>query len=280
MVFLIKTNILFLFIFIAFVCSGKDDNSTLKNNTSSGNNNKEVNQTQNPDKKVFSKDDVTIKTSDSKELSASYYYQADTKDIPSPLVILVHQFKQSKEQWKNDFIDSLLAAGFKVLTYDIRGHGKSSKVDYELSKLLDDPDEAPNDIKAVFSWAKNEKGIDTSRIGVMGTSIGGNIACYAALNLNAKAIVSVSNGKETFERFTGFDERMMGRPYFPRFKNGLFICGSKDGNHEQGQKWILDNFLESSKEHKVYDSDKHGKTLIEEFPEINTLSINWFKKYL
>lgn len=225
-------------------------------------------------------EEFIIKTSDNIELSSELFYQEGKKDESQPLIILIHQFRQSKEQWKQDFIDSLLAAGFKVLTFDIRGHGNSTKVNYEPGKLLEDPNEAPNDITAVFKWAKEQKGIDSARIGVTGTSIGGNLACFAALNLNAGAIVSISNGKETFEKFTGYDERMMGRPYFPKFKNAMFICGSKDGSHEAGQKWILDNFTETPKELKVFDSDKHGKDLIESFPEINSLTINWFKKYL
>jgi hypothetical protein len=31
---------------------------------------------------------------------------------------------------------------------------------------------------------------------------------------------------------------------------------------------------------KVYDTDKHGKFLIEEKPEVNILILNWLKKYL
>jgi len=225
-------------------------------------------------------DELTIKTDDGKNLSASYFYDKDKKEIPQPVVILIHQFKQSKEQWKKDFIDSLFAIGYKVLAYDIRGHGKSGKIEGELSNLLSDPVQAPKDIKAVVEWTRNEKGIDTSKIALIGTSIGGNLALYAQLNLGTKAAVSVSNGKKTFESFTGYDERMMGRPYFPRMKNVLLICGSKDGDHEQGQKWIYDNFLEDPKQMEVYDSDKHGKGLIDEFPEINTLILNWLKKYL
>jgi len=226
-----------------------------------------------------SRDDLTIRTDDGRDISAAYSYNSGQKETLQPLVILVHQFNQSKEEWKQDFIDSLLAAGYKVLAYDIRGHGKSSKQDGDLTNLLSDPDQAPKDITAVFGWAKREKGIDSSRIAVIGTSIGGNLALYAKYKLNAKTVIAVSNSKETFEKFIGFDERMMGRP-MPRVSSVFLISGSKDGDHEQGQRWILENMVDAPKEIKVYDSAKHGKFLIEEFPEINSLMISWLKKYL
>jgi dienelactone hydrolase len=225
-------------------------------------------------------DEITIKTEDGKEISASFFYDKNKKETPEPLVILIHQFRQSREQWKKDFIDTLLENGYKVLAYDIRGHGKSDKIEGGLTDLLSDPGQAPNDIKAVVDWARSHSGIDSSRIALIGTSIGGNLALYAQLNLGTRAAVSVSNGKKTFESFTGYDERMMGRPYFPKMKNVLLICGSRDGDHEQGQKWIYDNFLEDPKEMKAYDSGSHGKSLMEEFPEINTLIFSWLKKYL
>src|SRR5438477_609888 len=127
--------------------------SVSKVNSSSGN-------SSNTGKKS-GKDEIIIKTSDAKDLSANYFYSSGQKETLQPLVLLIHQFMQSKEQWKQDYIDSLLNAGYKVLAYDIRGHGKSSKVSYNPDKLLTDPDEAPKDIEAVFTWAKSKKGIDT-----------------------------------------------------------------------------------------------------------------------
>jgi dienelactone hydrolase len=212
-------------------------------------------------------DELVIKSADGKDISASYFYEEGKKDSAEPLVILVHQLKQSKEQWSSEFIKSLQTAGCKVLAYDIRGHGKSSKQDGELSELLSDPEQAPKDIEAVVKWASEQKGIDASRIAVVGTSIGGNIGLYAKFRKLVKAAIAISNGKGTFESFTGYNEAMMGRPYFERFSNVLLVCGSKDDNCEAGQKWIYDNFLDIPKEMKIYDSDKHGKSLIEERPD-------------
>lgn len=269
-------------LFSAFSCTKDKDKidwtpvpDSIKNKTGQNNN---VNVSSTKTQRTL--EDVTFTTSDKKEISGSYYFQDIKKDESQPLVILVHQFNQSREEWKSNFIDSLLASGYKVLAYDIRGHGKSSKQNGKLEDLLSDPVQAPNDINAVTDWAKKQKGIDSSRIAVIGTSIGGNIALYAALNLGVKVPVAVSNGKSTFEAYTGYNEMMMGRPYFPKFKNTLLICGSKDGDHEAGQKWILDNFCESPKDMKVYDSGNHGKFLIEDKPEINELILSWLKKYL
>ncbi|MEO8515084.1 MAG: alpha/beta fold hydrolase, partial [Ignavibacteria bacterium] len=150
-------------------------------------------------------EDVTFTTSDKKEISGSFYFQDTKKNDSQPLVILVHQFNQTREQWQGSFIDSLLNAGYKVLTYDIRGHGKSAKQNGKLEDLLSDPLQAPSDIKAVTDWAKKQKGIDSSRISVIGTSIGGNVALYAALNLGVKVPVAISNGKGTFEAYTGYN---------------------------------------------------------------------------
>lgn len=227
------------------------------------------------------KEDVIIKTPDSLEVPAGYYYTSGKKETAEPLVILIHQFQQSKEQWQQSFIDTLTAQGYKVLAYDIRGHGKSAKVKYDLTKLLEDPELAPNDIKGVVSWAKKQKGIDSARIAAIGTSIGGNLAFYAKMVLKIKTAVAISNGKETLEKYIGYDERMMSnRPQMTHTESVFLICGNKDGDSEAGQKFMMTNFLNDPKEMKVFDSDKHGKALLEEHLEIYNLILNWLNKNL
>jgi len=258
---------------ILFSCSSNSGSKSNIKNESSGKKN-EVSK-----KEVKSKDELTIDAGGGVSIAADYYYESAQKENPRPLVILIHQFRSTKEQWSGAFIDSLLNSGFKVLAYDIRGHGKSSKVDYELSELLSDPEKAPLDLTSVFQWSKSQKGIDTTRIAVVGTSIGGSLACYARYYLGAKTIVGISNGKSTFENFMQIDERMMGR-VFLRISCVLFVVGSRDKNYKAEQEYLYENFLDDPKEMKVYDSDKHGKYLLEEFPVINSEILNWLRKYL
>ncbi len=258
-----------LLIFLFTSCASKHDNKTGETDA----------KVKTEKKSGTGKDNLTVTTDDGKILTAYYYYNDGEKEKSQPLVILIHQFNLDKDQWSSEFIESLLKNNYKVFAYDIRGHGKSSKVDYDLSKLLSNPNEAPSDVRAVFKWAKTQKGIDSTRIAAVGTSIGGNLACYAKYNQGTKVAVAISNSKEGFETFNGIDERMMGR-VMPRLTNVFLICGGKDGKHEQDQKAIYDDWLADPKDMKVYDSDKHGKYLLDEHPEIHTVIIDWLKKYL
>lgn len=225
-------------------------------------------------------DEITFTTDDKKKLSGKYFYNSGSKDSAQPVVILIHQFNSNWDEWEMSFVDSLIAMNYKIFIFNIRGHGGSDKQNGKLESILTDPNQAPMDLKAAVKWLKEQKGADTNRLAAIGTSVGGNMALYGALNLNIKVPIAISNGKATFEAFTGYNEMMMGRPSFPKIKNALLICGSKDGDHEAGQKWILENFCSEPREMKVYDSDLHGKKLRTEHPEMNSQIFNWLKKYL
>lgn len=224
-------------------------------------------------------ENIDVYSSDGIKISINYAYKTDK--VKQPLVILIHQFRSDKQQWSQSFIDSLLKKGYKVLAYDIRSHGESGKAKVDISDLLSNPDQAPKDIDAVIKWAKLQPSIDSNKIAVVGTLIGGSLGIYARINSGVKSVVSVSSGKGTFEAFTGYDERKMSlaRP-IPRIKNVMFICGNKDNNIADEERSIYENYLDEPKELQVFESEKHGKYLIEEFPQIYDIIINWLNKTL
>lgn len=220
-----------------------------------------------------------IKTSDEIEIASDYYFSKDNADEPQPLVILIHQFNGSKEQWDKNLIESILKEGMKVICYDIRSHGKSEKAIVDFNSLLTEPEQTPKDLRAVIDWAKTQKGVDSARIGIAGTSIGGALALYGEIYLGAKAIVCISTGAQTFEGLTGLNDRLMSRP-IKRIGNVLMICGTNDGDINKELKHIYETYTIDPRDYKEFESDKHGKDLIKDYPGINNLIVTWFKTKL
>ena len=76
-------------------------------------------------------DDVTLETCDGLRLNGTWYAGNQNSDT----VIMLHAYKsatQSKGEWQS-LAKALNTAGFAVLTFDFRGHGKSA-----LAKAMSD----------------------------------------------------------------------------------------------------------------------------------------------
>lgn len=232
--------------------------------------------------KVIS-EDVVFNTVDNIKIQGTYYYNNLDLTKKQPLVILIHQFMSDRNQFKKEFIDSLLAKKYKVVTYDIRNHGESKKGAENIEDVLTAKGGAIFDLQAVFKWAKTRNGIDSTRVGVVGTSIGGSLALYSKFELGSKTAVAISVGLSTFDAFTGnLSARMSSNSPVPtkKINNVLFICGDKDGTYPDDTKKIYNDFVDNPKELKFFNSDKHGKDLCTQFPEIRQIIIEWLGKNL
>ena len=241
----------------------------------------DVQKTEQKAKVEVKKDKLDLVTEDKINIVADYYYFSDNKDKKQPLIILIHQFRSSKEEWDKAFIDTLLSKNYKVLAYDIRSHGQSGQASVSQAELLENREQAPKDVDAVLNWAYTQKGIDSAKVGIVGTSIGGSLGIYGKIFKGVSSVVAVSSGKSTFQAFTGYDDRMMSsmRPIL-RAKNVMFVCGINDNNYFEEEKNIYDNYLMEPRELSKYESDRHGKDLIAQYPEILKLITNWFSKTL
>ena len=145
---------------------------------------------------------VTFETSDG--LSLSGVLTTDPASPPgSPGVVLVHQFGESKAQWAA--LPHMLAhSGLRTLAFDLRGHGASDAYGgASLDDLLTDPDGAPRDVDAALAYMAGPGGADPDRLGVVGTSIGANLALVAAIKHQARAFVSISARRTPTESLAG-----------------------------------------------------------------------------
>ena len=139
-------------------------------------------------------EDIQFQTADGLKLSGWYIAPKN-----GAVIILFHTYYGNRQSTVN-IARMLVRHGYGVLMYDQRASGKSSG---EVRSLgwLDTPD-----VSLAVSWAQSRPGVDQTRIGVYGCSIGGAIALAAAAQNPAIAAVAADAPSPI-----SFDE---GRPGF------------------------------------------------------------------
>ena len=135
-------------------------------------------------------------------LVPGYIQFPKTGQKPWPLVLLLHGWSGSKEEWykDNNFISggemrkALLEAGYAVLALDAATHGeRSNEIDYQHVNTFDDP-KAParknyftfaeisvqtvKDYRRALDFVAERGEVDTNRFGLVGYSMGGMDAFY------------------------------------------------------------------------------------------------------
>jgi len=95
-----------------------------------------------------------------------------------PALVLVHGITESRHTW-DPLIDPLVAAGYRVIAVDLRGHGASSKVaPYDLTTMA-------NDLGAVL----REEGVADALL--VGHSLGGAVVSAYAAGGPCRGVVNV-----------------------------------------------------------------------------------------
>ncbi len=127
---------------------------------------------------------VTITGSGGWKLAAFCAEPAGKPAKARPAVILTHMLGRQKDDWL-PLVPRLTDAGFVVVAYDMRGHGKSVGEDGKPKPwrkfLASDWAAAEKDVAAVRAWLLKEKGkeVDGKRIALTGASIGANLSLRA-----------------------------------------------------------------------------------------------------
>jgi alpha-beta hydrolase superfamily lysophospholipase len=121
---------------------------------------------------------------------------------PAPAVLLLHSFGTNRSEWAG-LVPLLQRSGIAALSFDFRGHGDSTRrltaAGAESIELKDfrqrDFQDLLLDVEAAASWLAGQPGIDRHRIGVVGSSLGANLALrYATVNEDIAALLLLSPG--------------------------------------------------------------------------------------
>ena len=125
------------------------------------------------EKKVYLSEEVSFQASDSINLSGTFYTPMN-QNGPFRVVILIHEFGADRHQW-DSFINDFINRDFAVLSYDMRGFGKSENV----PKNEDYYDTLLRDAEGAVTWLNKNPNVIPGKIGVVGAQLGGTIA-YAS----------------------------------------------------------------------------------------------------
>ncbi|MCK0132382.1 alpha/beta fold hydrolase [Flavobacteriaceae bacterium F08102] len=219
---------------------------------------------------------VHFNTKDGIKIAATYQLpQLSSGKIPA--VILIHQGGSNRNEWKSLPIwNNLIKAGYAILAYDIRQHGESEKDQGDMNDLFNNPNRAPLDVLAAISFLTKDTRIDSQRIGIIGASIGANLACVAASSnaYQVKTVVALSPKTTAAQNLSGKNQPI-------KLKNALFIASEKEQNGMR-KKWAKQLYEMTSGNRLVGISpgNLHGSFILKEDSKMNTVVEEWIKNTL
>ncbi len=192
----------------------------------------------------------------------------------SPGVLLIHQFQQNDEQW-GDLPEVLAARGYRVLAFNLRGHGDSDPYGGSaLSGILSDPVAAPADTDAALAYLTSTGEADPARIAIIGTSIGANLTVRAAINGDAKTYVSLSSRKSAVETFAGTAATGMNSVFYLAGENDSGGVQARDAQTMYGA-------TQTPREVKIYaGSSAHGSAILSQHEDARGLVLDWISANL
>ncbi len=131
-----------------------------------------------------------------------------------PAIVMAHGFSAVKEMYLDAFAERFVAAGFVTLVFDYRYQGASEGV--PRGQII--PTEQHEDYRNAITWVSLQPEVDSTRIGVWGSSYSGaHVLHLAAFDRRIKAAVAqvpLINGWQNAQRlmradvFAGFVETL------------------------------------------------------------------------
>jgi len=217
--------------------------------------------------------DVTFTTADGLTLTG-YLTALPSTPAGAPGVVLVHQFMLDSLQW-GDLPEALAEEGWRVLAFDLRGHGGSDPYGGgALTNLFTDPDGAPRDVDAALAWIAGPGGADPARIAVVGTSIGANLTVAAAIRGLAHTYVAFSSRIPPTEALAG------GLPA-TGMTSVFYLAGALDTGGQAADAQTMFDATTPPRDLQIYPATAdHGIAILNNHPDARGLLVAWLQANL
>lgn len=211
---------------------------------------------------------VDLKAPDGTNLKGTYF----SAGKPGPGVLLLHQCNRQRKVW-DDLATRLAAAGFNVMTLDLRGYGDSSGT--PVDKLT--PEEAPivfnekfpTDVETAYQYLVSQPGVTRDAITVGGASCGVNQSVHVAANHpEVKALILLSEGTDAD-----------GRKYLRNSARMPLFMAVADDDPDLGvteiMQWLFT--LSSNPVNKFvhYSTGGHGVEMFDAHKELPGMIVDW-----
>ena len=211
---------------------------------------------------------VSLRTDDGVTLAATWY---EPSTRPGPAVILVHMLHQSRRQWES-LGQRLSAEGIGALAIDLRGHGESASApaapgpqgEYGAMVL---------DVRAARRFLAQRGDVQQARVGVIGASIGANLAALEAAedpSVASLALLSPSLDYRGLRIEAAL--RKVGRPV-------LLVAGDDDPYASRSAR-DLQKGGGGPRELLVLKQAGHGMTMFARDAGLTGALLDWFRRTL
>jgi len=205
-----------------------------------------------------------LETADGLVLIGTFYTPVNIAP-PWPGVILLHMLWGDRSVW-DEYALELANNGFSVFALDMRGHGETGgEVNWDL---------AAQDIQMVWDNLSSRQDIDSGRMGLIGASIGANMALVSGTNEpDTRTVVLLSPGLS----YAGVETKDAMIAYGDR---PVFIVASQEDTYAADSSRKLHEVAVGEARLEMYQDAGHGTFMLENEPELGGEIIEWLREFL
>ncbi len=220
---------------------------------------------------------VTLTTTDDYAVSGWYFRPRTTE---APALILLHMFGSDKSAFTK-LAGKLVVEGYAVIAIDFRGHGETldpqGRNDGYKALKESDFQAMLNDVQAAHEFLGRQLEVDAERVGIIGASIGANLAImYASQDLRVRTVVALSAGQDYKGLVPAeYLDALGRRPLY-------LICAKQDEYSWQSSLALEKLALKADPVSlRVFAGRSHGTDLLESYEGLDdTIVSGWLLNYL